>query len=192
QVAIDALAIIVHPDNPIDAISIPELADIYGADGKAEQWSDLGVENKACADGKIVLFGRQNNSGTYLYFKEALVGEKGEYKQGISAQNGSSEVVEVIGTTPCGIGYVGMGYLSNKVKVVPVAKKKGEEAVAPSIETATDGRYPISRPLFVYTLGDPSPSVQAYIDWILSDEGQKVVEEMGYVPLPKSGSAASK
>jgi phosphate transport system substrate-binding protein len=192
QVAIDALAIIVHKDNPMEKISIPELADIYGKDGKAEKWSDLGIDYAGCKDGNIVPFSRLSNSGTYLYFKEATVGEKGEYRQGMPQQSGSSEVVEVVATTQCGIGYVGMGYLTDKVKVVPVSKEKDGELVSPSIETATDGRYPVSRPLFIYTLGDPSPSVQAYIDWILSDEGQKVVEEMGYVPLPKSAASTGK
>jgi phosphate transport system substrate-binding protein len=194
QVAIDALAIITHKDNPIEAISVPELAEIYGEGAKATKWTDLGIDNTACKDGEIVPFGRHSSSGTYLYFKEALVGEKGEYRKGIVEQSGSSEVVEVISTTPCGIGYVGMGYVKDvdKVKVVHVAKEKGVDAVEPSIATATDGRYPIARPLFIYTLGDPSPAVQAYIDWILSDEGQKVVADMGYIPLPKGSNSSSK
>jgi phosphate transport system substrate-binding protein len=191
QVGIDALAIAVHPNNPLESISIAELAEIYGENGTAQKWSDLGVENKACADGGIIMFGRQNSSGTYQYFKEAILGEKGEYRQGISQQSGSSEVVEVISTTPCGIGYTGMGYLNSHVKVVGISKEKGGEAIKPTLETASDGSYLISRPLFIYTLGDPSPSVQALLDWVMSDEGQQVVTDMGYVPMPKKPASSA-
>jgi phosphate transport system substrate-binding protein len=180
----DALAIYVNLQNPLETISIGELAEIYGADGTFEHWKDLGVDNAACRDDEIIRVSRQNSSGTYAYFKEAILGKGGEYKEGYTAQSGSSDVVALISNTPCAIGYSGMGYRTDAVKVVKVAKKKGEPGVEPTVISAQDGSYPISRPLYFYTLGEPSGAVEAFINWVKSGEGQKVVEEKGYVPLP--------
>jgi phosphate transport system substrate-binding protein len=185
KVGLDALAIYVNKHNPIESISIPELAEIYGEQGTFTKWEQLGVDNTACKDGQIIPITRQNSSGTYVYFKEAVLGEKGEYKQGLGAQSGSSDVVNLITNTPCAIGYSGMGYRTPEVKVLKVSKKKGEPGIEPSIETATDGTYPISRPLFLYTLGEPSGATHEFVQWVLSDEGQQIVEKKGYVPLPK-------
>jgi len=185
KVGLDALAIYVSKDNPIESISIPELAGIYGVDGKIEKWMELGVENTACPTGEIIRVSRQNSSGTYQYFKEAVLGEKGDYKQGAISQSGSSDVVALIAKTPCAIGYSGMGYRTPDVKLVPVSKEKGQPGVAPSTETALDGTYPISRPLFIYTLGEPTGTLKSFIDWVLSADGQKIVEEVGYVPNPQ-------
>jgi phosphate transport system substrate-binding protein len=185
KVGLDALAIYVNKNNPIESISIPELAQMYGEAGSIAKWKDLNIEISGCQDGRIMLIGRQNSSGTYAYFKEAVLGEKGEYRRGISAGSGSSDVVATVSTTPCAIGYSGMGYRTSAVKVAKVSKEKGSPGVEPSIESATDGSYPISRPLFIYTLGEPSGNIKAFAAWILSDEGQKIVEEVGYVPLPK-------
>jgi phosphate transport system substrate-binding protein len=144
----------------------------------------------SCSDGKIIRVSRQNSSGTYVYFREAVLGERRDYKQGTTAQSGSSDVVALVSKTPCAIGYSGMGYYkADLVKMVKVAKEKGEPAVAPSIESALDGTYPISRPLYLYTLGEPSGTVQEFIQWVRSAEGQKTVEEQGYVPLPKEPAA---
>ena len=128
---------------------------------------------------------RQNNSGTYQYFREAVVGKKNDYKAGSLDMNGSKEVVELVARTPGAIGYSGLGYATPDVKIVRVAKKKGESAVVPSITTVLDKSYPISRPLFMYTPGEPGPAVHKYLEWILSDAGQKIVEKTGYVPLSK-------
>jgi phosphate transport system substrate-binding protein len=187
----DALAIYVHKKNPIDSISIAELAEIYGENGKITKWKQLGVENAACADDEIIRVSRQNSSGTYAYFKEVILGKEGEYKQGATAQTGSSDVVALVSNTPCAIGYSGMGYRDARVKVVKVAKTKGEAGVDANAEAVQDGTYPISRPLYLYTLGEPAGAVQEFIQWVLSDEGQKVVEQTGYVPVPGQFPAAS-
>ncbi len=185
-VGLDALAIYVHKENPLTEISIPQLAQMYGEGGSITQWKELKVENAACADDKIVLISRQNSSGTYAYFKEAVLGEKGEYRQqGIVSQSGSSDVVALVSKTPCAIGYSGIGYRSDAVKVLNVAKEEGQPGVEPNIQTATDGSYPIARPLFIYTLGEPTGSIKAFLDWVQAEEGQKVVEETGYIPVPK-------
>jgi len=179
----DALAIYANMQNPIKSISLDELAEVYGEGGKITTWKQLGVDNPACSDDQIIRVSRQNSSGTYAYFRERVLGKKREYKQGATAQSGSSDVVALVSRTPCAIGYSGMGYSSDDVKVLPVAVKQGEPPVEPSIENAQNGTYPIARPLYLYTLGEPTGAVAEFIQWILSDEGQRIVEKKGYVPL---------
>jgi phosphate transport system substrate-binding protein len=184
-VGIDGLAIYVNPQNPIESITVADLAELYGRDGRIEKWSDLGIENPACPDDSIVRVSRQNSSGTYAYFREAVLGEDREFKQGTTTQGGSSDVVGLVAKTPCAIGYSGIAYSTPEVKVVKVAKNKESPAVEPTKEETVSGRYPISRPLFLYTLGEPEGEVKKFIDWVLSDAGQKVVEESGYFAVPK-------
>jgi len=185
-VAFDALSIYVHKDNPITEISLEQLAEIYRSYGKTTKWSELGVTSIPGAKGdEIVRVSRQNNSGTYEYFKETVVGKKNEFKLGSLDMNGSKDVVELIAKTPNAIGYSGMGYATPAVKMLKVSKKKGEPSVSPSIASTHDHTYPIARPMFFYTAGEPAPHVKKYIDWVLSDAGQKIVQDTGYVPLPK-------
>jgi phosphate transport system substrate-binding protein len=186
MVGYDGLAIYVNKHNPIDEISVEELAEIYKEGGKINKWSDLGV--KAIPGAKsddIIRVSRQNNSGTYHYFREAVLGKKSDYKQGSLDMNGSKDVVELVAKTPGSIGYSGLGYATPDVKIVKVSKTKGAPSVVPSIATVLDKSYPISRPLFMYTPGEPSPAVHKYLDWIMSDAGQKIVATTGYVPLAK-------
>jgi phosphate transport system substrate-binding protein len=186
MVGYDGLAIYVNKHNPIDEISVEELAEIYKEGGKINKWSDLGV--KAIPGAKsddIIRVSRQNNSGTYHYFREAVLGKKSDYKQGSLDMNGSKDVVELVAKTPGSIGYSGLGYATPDVKIVKVSKTKGAPSVVPSIATVLDKSYPISRPLFMYTPGEPSPAVHKYLDWLMSDAGQKIVATTGYVPLAK-------
>ncbi|HEX2657308.1 MAG TPA: phosphate ABC transporter substrate-binding protein [Polyangia bacterium] len=186
MVGYDGLAIYVHKSNPIQEITVDELGDLYREGGKIDSWSQLGVKEIPGGKGdKIVRVSRQNNSGTYQYFREAVVGKKKDYKQGSLDMNGSKDVVELVSKTPNAIGYSGLGYATPDVKIVKVAAKKGSPAVKPSIATVLDKTYPIARPLFMYTPGEPSPQAKKYMEWILSDAGQKIVETSGYVPLPK-------
>lgn len=186
MVGYDALSVFVHKDNPLTEISIEELQQMYSKDGKIAKWSDLGVSNIPGAKGdEIILVSRQNNSGTYHYFREAIVGKKNEMRLGTVDMNGSKDVVDLISKTPNAIGYSGMGYATPAVKHLKISKKKGDKAVEPTIATTLDKSYPIARPMFMYTAGEPSPQIRKYLDWIVSDAGQKIVEETGYVPLPK-------
>ena len=186
MVGYDALSIFVHKNNPLNEISIEDLAEIYKEGGKITKWSDLGVQSIPGAQGdEIVRISRQNNSGTYHYFREVVIGKKGDFKAGSVDLNGSKDVVETIAKTPNAIGYSGMGYATPEVKIVKVAKKKGEPSVMPSIETTLNKTYPIARPMFMYTPGTPPPHIQKYLDWVMSDAGQKIVKDTGYVPLPK-------
>ena len=186
MVGYDALSIYVHKDNPLNEISMEQLGEIYKKNGKITKWSDLGVKNIPGAKGdEIIVISRQNNSGTHHYFKEAVIGKKTDQRADTVNQNGSADVVNLIGTTPNAIGYSGMGYKTAVVKVLKISKKTGDTAVAPSIETTLDKTYPISRPMFMYTAGDPAEHTKKYIDWVLSDAGQSILKENGYVPLPK-------
>ncbi len=183
-VAYDALAVYTNPSNPVTEMSIEELREIWAEGGTITTWEAI---NPAMT-GKITLFGRQNNSGTYDYFREHVCGKTEDKKQrefrgGISEMNGSAEVVENVAKTTTGLGYSGMGYKTPKVNWMKISNKKGEPAVEPGVEAARSGSYPISRKLYIYTAGEPTGEMKAFIDWILSDEGQKIVAKEGFVPL---------
>jgi phosphate transport system substrate-binding protein len=185
-VGFDGLAVYVHKSNPLDSISMEELGEIYREGGQISKWSELGVKGiPGARSDDIIRVSRQNNSGSYQYFRETVVGKKKDFKAGSLDMNGSKDVVEQVAKTPGAIGYSGLGYATPEVKILKVAKKKGEPGVLPSIPTVHDKTYPISRPLFMYTPSAPSPAVKRYLDWTMSDAGQKIVEKTGYVPLPK-------
>ncbi len=159
-VGFDGLAIYVHKDNPLETISMEELAEIYKEGGKINKWSDLGVANVPGAKSEdIIRVSRQNNSGTYAYFRETVVGKKNDFKPGSMDMNGSKEVVELVGKTAGAIGYSGLGYATADVKIVKVSpRRRVRPAIEPSIATVLDKSYPISRPMFMYTPGEPSPA----------------------------------
>ncbi|HOM98776.1 MAG TPA: phosphate ABC transporter substrate-binding protein [Acidobacteriota bacterium] len=179
-VGYDALAVYVHKNNPLDSITLGQLAEIYGEDGSITRWSQLGVTVPGCDSDEIVLVSRQNNSGTYFYFREAVLGEGRDYKLGTRDMHGSKDVVDVVSRTPCAIGYSGLAYATSEVKMLCLAQSEGRPCTVPSEETAADGSYPISRPLFMYTRGEPKGTVKEYLDWILSDEGQCIIQKKGY------------
>lgn len=184
-VGYDGLAIYVHKNNPLEQISIEQLSQIYAENGKIDSWSELGVKVPGAKSDEIVRVSRQNNSGTYAYFREHVVGKKSDFKFGSLDMNGSKEVVELVGRTPGAIGYSGFGYATAAVKFLRVSKTKDGPAVLPSLQTVQDKSYPISRPMFMFTPPNPGRHVTDYLSWISSEAGQKIVEATGYVPLPK-------
>ena len=184
-VGYDALAVYVHKNNPLEQITIDQLAEIYGENGDITAWAQLGIEHPECSSDEIIRISRQSNSGTYYYFREALLGKKQDFKLGSRDLHGSKDVVELIERTPCAIGYSGMGYATEHVKMLSIAEKTGDSAYAPTLENALSGTYPIARPLYMYSIGTPEGKEMKYINWILSDAGQKIVEKSGYVSLPK-------
>ena len=181
-VGYDALAVYLHADNPIESMSVTQLRSIFGDGGTATAWSDLGVSVPGCDSDEIVVVSRQNNSGTYVYFKETVLGEDGEYRLGTRDMHGSKDVVELVENTPCAIGYSGLAYATDHVRMPCVTIEEGGECVAPAIATAVDGSYPIARPLMMYTAGEPLGAVKEYMDWIMSGEGQCVILDRGYAP----------
>ena len=181
-VGYDALAVFIHKDNPIKSMSLAQLKDIYGRDPKVKNWSDMGITVPGCKD-KIVVVSRQNNSGTYAYFKTAVLGKKGKYRQGTLDMHGSKDVVDLVEKTPCAIGYSGLAYATDHLKSVCIATDGAEACVSPSVATASDRSYPIARPLFMYTDGEPQGAIKEYMDWILSDAGQCILKKKGYAPV---------
>ena len=181
-VGYDALAVFLHPDNPMTEISIDQLKGIYGRKGKVKNWSYLGVTVPGCKGNEIVIVSRQNNSGTYVYFKKAVLGKKGKYRSGTLDMHGSKDVVDLVEKTPCSIGYSGLAYSTDHVKLARISKD-GNACVSPSVATAVDRSYPIARPLFMYTNGEPEGEIKNYLDWIMSDTGQCIIKKKGYAPM---------
>jgi len=185
-VGFDALAVYVHKDNPLNEISLQQLADIYGEGGTLSKWSQLGVTVPGCSNDEIIRVSRQSNSGTYEYFREAILGKSRDFALGSRDMNGSKDVVDLVANTPCAIGYSGLGYHTPAVKMLKISNATGEIAYPPSIETTLNKTYPIARPLFMYSLGEPTGTMRNYLDWIRSHAGQQVLADIGYVPLPDS------
>jgi len=181
KVALDGLAVVVHPKNPISKLTIDELADIFT--GRITNWKQVGGENR-----EIVILSREVNSGTHVYFKEHVLrkgnpNSKEEFAPKALLLPSSQAIAEEISQNPSAIGYYGMGYISPKQKPIYIAKDKKSEYVRPTIENVKNGKYPISRPLFIYTNGKPEGLVKKFVDFILSEEGQKIVLSSDFVPI---------
>jgi phosphate transport system substrate-binding protein len=168
-VAMDGIAVIVNPANKLTAISKKQLKDIYT--GKISDWSQLGGENQ-----KIVVVSRDSSSGTFESFGELAL-DKAKVRADAMMQASNQAIATTVGQTPGAIGYVGLGYLTPKVKAIAL------DGIMASKATVLSNKYPLSRPLFMYTNGAPKGEVKEYIDFILSEEGQKLVEEAGFVGL---------
>jgi phosphate transport system substrate-binding protein len=178
-VALDAIAVIVNPQNPLERLSLEQISDIYTR--KITNWRDLGGEDRP-----IVLLSRESNSGTYVYFLEQVV-RMGEDSDLLFAPDtllmpSSEGIIEELRQNPNAIGYDGLGYVTGDVKVLAVSREADGPFVMPSAATVNDDSYPVSRPLYVYTDKNPSDRVLAYLDWILGD-GQSIVDDLGFVPL---------
>lgn len=185
-VGMDALAVFVHPSNPLTGLTLEEVACIYGEGGHCTHWSDVrGVVVPGCKDNKIIRVSRQSNSGTYQYFREAILGKKRDLKLGSMDLNGSRESIDLVEKTPCAIGYSGMGYLNPRVKAFCIQKTADAPCIQPTVQTAMDKSYPISRELYMYTSGAPSEEVKAYLDWTQSEKAHEITIKAGYVPAPK-------
>jgi len=135
----------------------------------------------------IVVVSRMNNSGTYVYFQEAVLGKTTNFRATTLNQSGSKDVAALVGKTPSAIGYSGMGYATDAIKLLAVSEKKGGPAVAPTPANTRDGSYPIARPLFIYTAGQPEGPVKEFLEWTMSAEGQAFVESEGYVSVSAAG-----
>ena len=179
-VGYDAMAIYVHKDNPLEELTIDQLAQIYGEGGQMDKWSQLGVKIQGADE--IVRVSRQNSSGTYAFFREHILNKK-DFKLESKDMSGSKDVVELVSRTPGAIGYSGMGYKIDEVKFVRIKKMDIDQAYLPTLENVVAGNYSLARPLHMYTLGQPSGHVKEYIDWILSPAGQEIVKKEGYVPV---------
>jgi phosphate transport system substrate-binding protein len=179
-VAGDAIAVVVHPSNPVDRLTLQQVSDIYTA--KITNWSQVGGDDRP-----IVLLSRESNSGTYVYFLENVVrlGDKDSdllFSPDTLLMPSSEGISSEVRQNPNAIGYDGLGYVTPDQKMLAVAQEVDVPYVLPSVETVNDGSYPISRPLYMYTAGELTGDGKAYLDWILN-EGQALVSELGFVPL---------
>ena len=191
RVAIDALAVFVHKDNPIEGLTIKQVDAIFssnrkcGADTDADRWGDLGL-NGSWEGKDIQLYGRNSVSGTYGYFKKKALC-KGDFKNTVNEQPGSASVVQSVSASLNGIGYSGIGYKTSGVRALPLAKKDNNFVEA-TMENAVSSKYPLSRYLYVYVNKHPNkplaPMEAEFLKMVLSKSGQKIVEKDGYIPLP--------
>lgn len=178
RVALDALAVYVHADNPIPALSVAQLSEIFR--GRVTNWSAVGGPDRP-----IVLYSRENNSGTYEYFKEHVL-DGADFAPNAQTLPGTAAVINAVARDPGGIGYGGIGY-GTGVRTLPIAGEDGT-LIEPTMENATSGRYPLARYLFMVTRGEPQGTARELIDWILSPPGQALVSEVGFYPLPAEGA----
>ncbi|CAG0935539.1 Phosphate-binding protein PstS [Thermoflexales bacterium] len=181
EIARDAIGVIVHLDNPVQQLTLQQISDIYS--GKIINWQELGGEDRP-----IVLLSRESNSGTHVYFLEEVVrlgqqANKTLFSQDTLLLPSSEGIIAEVRQNPNAIGYDGLGYITPEVKTLAIAPQAGGEYVKPSIDTVNNGQYPIARPLFMYTPGEPQDEVKIYLDWVLGPEGQKIVGDLGFVPL---------
>jgi phosphate transport system substrate-binding protein len=180
-VAGDAIAIVVHPSNPVDGLTIPQLSAIFS--GEITNWRKVGGEDRP-----IVLLSRESNSGTHVFFLEEVVRQGDEENKTLFSPDTllmpSSEGISAeVRQNPNAIGYDGLGYVTHDQKVLAVAPVDGGAYVMPAVETVKDGSYPIARGLYIYTVGEPQGAILEYLDWILGPAGQAIVQDLGFVPL---------
>jgi phosphate transport system substrate-binding protein len=181
KVAIDALAVVVHPSNSVKQLSVEQLSGIFT--GKITNWNEVGGK-----DQKILALSRERNSGTHVYFLEHVVrlgNEKGpeQFAPNVLMLPSSQTIIEEVSQSESAIGYVGLGYVSDRVHTVAVARTNEGPFVSPAMATAMDKTYPLARPLLFYTEAKPQGTIKAFIDFVLSEEGQGIVKTMDFVPL---------
>ena len=177
-IAMDGLSVITHANNFANKLTMDQLGKIFR--GEIKNWKDVGGKNMS-----ITLYGRQSNSGTFVFFRDAVL--KGDYSQKMNRMNGNSQIVEAIKQDASGIGYVGVGYVKNStgLNIVKVASRAGEEYASPlNAHDVKSGKYPIARPLNQYISGSPNSAIKDFLEFELSPKGQKIVEQEGFFPIP--------
>ena len=177
-VALDGVAVVVNPQNPVNSLTIDQLAAIYT--GKIANWREVGG-----VDSPIVVLSRDNNSGTHIFFKEQVVQAKdkqAEYGPDVMFLPTSQSISDEVARNPYAIAYFGLGYVTREHKVLGIKKDTSSEGVKPDMSTIKDGTYPLARPLYVTTRGKAQGLIKEYIDWILGSDGQKIVSELDFVP----------
>jgi phosphate transport system substrate-binding protein len=182
-IARDAIAVIVNPTNPVSQLTMQQISDIYS--GKVNNWSGVGGQDRP-----IVRLSREVNSGTHVYFRDTVIRLGDSKNKTLFATDtlllpSSEGIVSEVRLNPNAIGYDGLGYVPADLKKVAVAKSAGSPYVLPSIATVNDKSYPIARDLYMYTAGQPTGAIKAYLDWIVSPEAQTIVANLGFVPIKK-------
>jgi len=173
-VAVDGLAVYVNEANPLTELTLAQIKSIYT--GAVKNWKDVGG-----SDQKIILYSRENNSGTYVYFKEHVL-ENGDYYPTAQTLPGTAAVINAVAKDQRGIGYGGIAY-GKGIKHLNIKKDANSPAIAPTMENVLAAKYPISRYLYWYIAGPPQGDARKLVDWVYSKEGQEIVEKVGYYPL---------
>ena len=174
-IAYDALAVIVHPANQVKNLTREQLEGIFT--GKITNWKEVGG-----ADLKIVPYSRETSSGTYEFFKESVLKNR-NYMNGIMSMPATGAIVQSIGQTKGGIGYIGLAYLNNSVKAIHVSYDEGKTFTEPSVANAKNETYPVVRPLYYYYVASSEATAKPFIDYVLSPAGQKIVGEIGFITV---------
>ena len=185
-VARDAIAVIVHPNNPVNQLTLQQISDIYS--GNINNWSEIGGEDRP-----IVRLSRETNSGTHVYFLETVLrlGSKDNktlFSMDTLLLPSSEGITAEVSDNPNSIGYDGLGYIVPEVKMLAVAKEDASGYIIPSAVTVNDGTYPISRDLYMYTNGQPMDEIKVYLDWIISPAAQEIVTNLGFVPVKNTSA----
>lgn len=180
-IAKDAIAVIVNPENPVNQLTLSQISDIYS--GKIDNWSQVGGEDRP-----IVRLSRETNSGTHVYFLETVLRLGESDNKTLFATNtlllpSSEGIINEIRSNPNAIGYDGLGYVPDDLKMIAIAAVGKTDYILPSIETVNNNTYPISRDLYMYTLGEPTGEIKQYLDWIKTGLAQQIVAELGFVPI---------
>jgi phosphate transport system substrate-binding protein len=176
-IAFDALSVIVNPNNKVSELTKEQLEGIFT--GKIKNWKEVGGD-----DMPIVAYSRESSSGTYEFFKEHVMNKK-NYASSVLNMPATGAIVQSVSQTKGAIGYIGLAYMEKNVKALKVSYDKGKTYIAPSMATAKDKTYPVVRPLYYYYLTTVEKNVKPFVDYVLSAEGQKIVEQVGYIPLTK-------
>ncbi|OSM06912.1 putative phosphate-binding protein [Magnetofaba australis IT-1] len=212
----DALSVIVHPDNPLTGISLAQLEEIFGKEGRQIHWSDLGVEAPGCEGGRVRPVTRKNTAGEFVFFRRSLFENKRHMRRDLRYFKTPEEVVSSVANDPCAIGYAGMAHATSRVKRLCLDPWRGEQFAARESETGaalqdTNARaatrkadadrcisptadnlrrqtYPLVRPLYMYMLSDPEPAVSEFIAWARGPEGQSILERYGLIPIGHGGA----
>ena len=180
-IARDAIAVIVNPENPVNQLTLKQISDIYS--GKITNWTEVGGDDRP-----IVKLSRETNSGTHVYFLETVLRLGNSKDETLFSMDtlllpSSEGIIAEVRQNPNAIGYDGLGYVPDDLKMIAIAEEEGGAYVLPSIPTVNDKTYPIARDLYMYTNGQPEGTLKEYLDWILSDTAQEIVAELGFVPV---------
>lgn len=189
----DALSVIVNKANPLNGVTLVQLARIFGKTDGYSTWTDLGIEIPNCPENQILRLSRKNNSGDYAYFREFVLNGRAHFHPSLVTIRQSDKLTEKVSMSPCAIGFTSMATVTNEVKTLCIAQDeaKGTACIPPTTSYTHKGLYPLSRPLYFYTLGDRASLVAPFVDWVQGTQGQEILRKAGFIALLESRTTPS-